>query len=186
MLLIEFSGTAKSLKHHDANPTPYHMLVVLGRTKNNQLSGAKLLLPMAATTEGTNIQPGKWLRRLVDYIKSEGRRGGCLFQRRLIPTLLAEYENDFFPMLERVQNKTNLIDKELDIREVAGIYRTLRRGVSDHLINMEVDETLIKAINRWHRKRRAADGIGSKRNMLETYSTLSSLTPTLLRYSLKL
>ena len=59
ILLIEFAGSVKSLKFHKASPTPYHRLVVLGRTKENQKSGAKLTLLLAATTNGTHTQPGK-------------------------------------------------------------------------------------------------------------------------------
>ena len=99
---------------------------------------------------------------------------------------MGEYGGAFICMLEWVQDTTNLIEKELDLPEVAGIYRTLRRGVSDHLINMGVDEMLFKSINQWHWERRAADGMGSKHDMFEKYSTLSSLTPTLLRYSTQL
>ena len=187
MLLIEYAGTSKSLRYHKAAPTPYQLLVLLGRTKGNQLSGAKLFLPIAARTEGTNIQPGKWLKLLLDCLKLEKKRGGRLFKQRLIPTMLGEYKEDFLCILKWVQDCTGLIDKEINLREKAGIYRTLKRGASDHLINMGVDETLIKSINRWPHKQRAMNGrMGSKRDMFEHYSSLSALTPTLIRFSLQL
>ena len=79
MLLLKYNGTAKGLRFHNATPTPYYLLVLSGKTKDNQVSGAKLALPVAAGMEGTNIQPDKWSKRLVNCIKAECRRGGRLF-----------------------------------------------------------------------------------------------------------
>jgi hypothetical protein len=44
MLLIEFAGTANSLKHMN-DALPHFVLVILGRTKGNQLSGSKFGIP---------------------------------------------------------------------------------------------------------------------------------------------
>jgi hypothetical protein len=58
-------------------------------------------------------------------MKGEGVAGGRLFQRVLTPSKLFEFEHDFFTLIERVQLLTELIDKNLDVREAFGILRSL-------------------------------------------------------------
>ncbi|KAG7340358.1 hypothetical protein IV203_023901 [Nitzschia inconspicua] len=182
MLLIELAGTANSLVFLNDETTPHFCLKILGRTKGNQLSGANFDLPCVATTAGTNLRPGRWMKRLVKTIHVEGRYTGRLFQRKLLPSRLFEFEDDFYTLLERVQASTNLIQEELDLRDEAGISRTIRRGATDHAVNMGVDDNLIKTMNRWRSETRSKDsGVG--RTMIDRYTTLTSLKPTFLRYS---
>jgi hypothetical protein len=56
-LRVEFAGTKNSLKWMK-KADPYFMFVVTGRSKGNQLSGAKFSVPCVAKTEGTGLQPG--------------------------------------------------------------------------------------------------------------------------------
>ena len=80
MTLIEFTGTAKSLKFLLDKTEPFYCLVVTGRTKGVQLSGHKIKVPIVATSGGTNIHGGWWIRRLV-YLKHNLKEGkGRLFQ----------------------------------------------------------------------------------------------------------
>jgi hypothetical protein len=92
---------------------------------------------------------------------------------------MCEWEGDFMTLLELVQASTELIGKDVDIRDSYGISRMTRRGVTAHARNMKVDEDLIKAVNRWRK-----DGAGTARlDMIELYSEAHPLTPTYLRYS---
>jgi hypothetical protein len=100
MLLIELAGTANSLRFLKDPVTPHFCFCILGRTKGNQLSGAKFEMTCVAITTGTNIRPGRWVKRLVTTIHAEGRRSGRLFQRKLSPSQLCEFEDDFFSLLE--------------------------------------------------------------------------------------
>jgi hypothetical protein len=103
MLLIELVGTANSLVHL-ADPRDAHFVFVIsGRTKGDQTSGAKFGVPCVSVTDGTHLRPGRWVKRLVEFIHSRGRRTGRLFNRRLKISKLQEYENDFFTVLEKVQ-----------------------------------------------------------------------------------
>jgi hypothetical protein len=58
MLLIKLAGTAQDLAFLSDEVCPHFVFVVSGQTKRNQLSGAKFGVPIAARTEGTNLQPG--------------------------------------------------------------------------------------------------------------------------------
>jgi hypothetical protein len=55
MLLIEYAGTAKSIENLNDPKEPHFTFVISGRTKGNQLSGAKFGVPCVGTSEGTHI-----------------------------------------------------------------------------------------------------------------------------------
>mmetsp|Transcript_24658 Transcript_24658/g.37469 ORF Transcript_24658/g.37469 Transcript_24658/m.37469 type:complete len:137 (+) Transcript_24658:188-598(+) len=117
--LIELAGTARSLKFLSGLPTPHFC----GQMKGNRNSGARFELPIASITSGTHLQPGKWIKRLIDITHSEGRTQGRLLQRTLSPPQPCEFQDDFFTILEHVQATTALISDTLVIREEAGILR---------------------------------------------------------------
>jgi hypothetical protein len=91
MLLIEFAGTAKNIENLNDPTEPHFVFVISGRTKRNQLSGAKFGIPCVGTTEGTHLRPVRWVKRLVRLKRAVGTRGGRLFIRKLVPAKL--YEN---------------------------------------------------------------------------------------------
>jgi hypothetical protein len=182
MLLIEYAGTADSLKFMRSRPYPYFIFVILGRTKGNQMAGGKFGVPVAAVTEGTHLRPGRWVERLVAVLRASGQRGGYLFTRKLKPARLMEFENDFFTVIERVQASTDLIDAETDVRDDCGIARTIRRSVTVHARNMEVAKELIDAVNRWRTEESSKTG-KPRLDMQDVYSTLEALIPTILRFS---
>jgi len=133
------------------------------------------------TTNGTHLQPGKWVARLVEEIQREGRTTGRLFQRALEPPQLCEFADDFYTVLEGVQSATvGLIAEDFDVREEAGILRSCRPGLTDHARNMQIPRDLIEAFNRWHEVLNSST-IGH--SMIDRYSTIESLKPTYLRFS---
>ena len=72
-----------------------------------------------------------------------------MFQRNLNPPHLSEFEDDFYGLLEKVQEETELIDKERNVWEDFGIMQSLRKGATAHAKNMNVSEGDIKSFNRW-------------------------------------
>ena len=94
-LLIELAGTANSLKNLEDNTDPHFHITIAGRTKGNRGSGTKFNIPCVDITKGTHLQPGLWIKRLVKSIYDSGRTTGRLFQRKLKPAQLCEWENDF-------------------------------------------------------------------------------------------
>ena len=103
MPLIEFAGTADSLKYLRDFDCPHLVLVVSGPTKGNQLGGAKFGVPIAARTEGNFLLPGQWVERLCDLMTLQGDGRGRLFQRVFVPARLEEFEFDFYRYLREVQ-----------------------------------------------------------------------------------
>jgi hypothetical protein len=185
MILIELAGTANSLAHLHDEKDAHFLFVILGRTKGNQDSGAKFAVPCAPVTKGTHLRPGRWVKRLVDNIHGSGRRTGRLFSRRLRVPKLHEFEDDFFIVLEKVQATTELIPMDLVLRDECGIGRTLQRSVTAHARNMEISIELIKAINRWRVEHASQTG-APRLDLPDVYTSLMSILPTTLRYSLGL
>jgi hypothetical protein len=183
MLLIEYAGTAKSVEKLNDPREPHFTFVVSGRTKGNQLSGAKFGVPCVGTTEGTHLQPGKWVKRLVEIKQAAGARGGRLFARRLSPSKMFEFANDFFVLLERVQAQTEHIDKEMDVRDAYGLMRSSRRGLTSHAKNMGIPLEDLKAFNRWRSEIKIGNGGAGRLDMPDLYAALKSLTPALLRFT---
>jgi hypothetical protein len=184
-LLIELAGTAKSLEHMNDAKNAHFVFVVSGRTKANQLTGAKFGVPCAPVTEGTHLRPGRWIKRLVECIHGTGRRSGRLFSRKLVKPKLMEFENDFFLLLEKIQATTDLFPDEFVIRDECGIGRSLRRSVTAHARNMGVHIDLIKAINRWRQEANSTTG-NPRLDMPDVYASFMAILPTTLRYSLSL
>ena len=180
MTLIEFAGTADSLKFLLDENEPFYCLVVTGRTKGVQLSGHKIKVPIVAVSGGTNIRGGRWIRRLV-YLKHNLKEGkGRLFQRTSNPPLLREFEDDFYGLLEKVQEETELIGEDINVREDFGIMRSLRKGATAHAKNMKVNEDDIRSFNRWGSEIRRGNKI-PRLDMINTYANWEALLPTLLR-----
>jgi hypothetical protein len=182
MGLIEFAGTHRSLDHIEnqiGDLPPHFDFVIAGRTKGNQVSGAKFKVPCAAVTEGTGLQPGVWAFRYCTILKNKGQQGGFLF-----PGPLSNYEEMFYGMLEEVQSECpTLIKPTVDVREDFGLARSERRGVTAHAINMKVDRDLIDAVNRWRSER---SSLVPALDMSGMYARLDLLKPTVLLFSLAL
>jgi hypothetical protein len=96
MLNIELAGTANSIKHLGNSVNPHFKFVLMGRTKGNQLSGAKFGVPCVPITSGTNLRPGRWVKRLVESLHATGRRLGRLFSRKLVTAKMHDLEDDYF------------------------------------------------------------------------------------------
>ena len=63
-----------------------------------------------------------------------------MFQRTLNPSQLYEFEDDFYRLLEKVQEETEPIKKDLNVREDFGILQSLRKGVIAHVKNTKVNK----------------------------------------------
>jgi hypothetical protein len=183
MVLIEFAGTKKSLKYLQDQKNPHFRLCISGRTKGNHTSGNKFAIPCVSKTEGSGLQPGKWIVRLVRVLEAMGVDDGPLFRRKLKPTRLVEYADDFFRIIEKVQATTDLIDNEVCVRDEYGEERTLRRSATAHAKNMGVSDDVVHANNRWRMEHNSRVGGSSRIDMIDTYTTLDALVPTCLRFS---
>ena len=95
-----------------------------------------------------------------------------------------EFEEDFYTALERIQESTDLIPKEDDIRDLYGIMRSGRRGATAHAMNMNIPADDINAFNRWGTELSAqTSGRKPRLDMLKTYAAYKAIRPSLLRFS---
>ena len=168
--LIELAGTNNSF-YTLQGPDGWFKVVINGRTKGNQLSGSKFAFPCANITQGNHLNPGTWIQRLVAIRSNESDKTGRLFHRRLIPTRLSEFENDFFELLEAVQQSSNVIKDSLDVRTAFGILRSSRRGATAHARNMKIDKDIIEAVHRWRREAFSM-GVGLRLDLIDVYTAL--------------
>ena len=180
MPLIELAGTSNSLQFLTDHDCLHLILVITGRTKGNQLGGAKFGVPIAATTTGSNLQPGKWVKRLCDLKRAKGHTTGRLLKRNLTMPRLYEFEHDFFRLLREVQATTSFIDQGVEVGSSYGILRSCRRGMTVHARNVGVSKEELNTFNRWSADMNSKTGVG-RLDMAETYSALDHLKPTLLR-----
>jgi hypothetical protein len=184
MLLVDLLGTATSVRKlmRDEAADPHFKFIVIGRTKGVQQDGKKFGIPCVKVTKGTGLRPGVWVKRLVEVKALAGETHGKLFTRNLRPAKLLEFEDDFYKVLERVQDTTELISKEICVRDMFGISRSLRRGVTAHSKNMRIDKELRDAINRWGKEANTKLGV-ARLDMGDTYTTLESIMPLILEFS---
>jgi hypothetical protein len=181
MSLIEEAGTRKSLHNLNSDPS-YFSVCINGRTKGQQVSGSKFFVPCVGKTNGTGLEPGLWTQRLIDVRKEMKMTGGRLLQRNLTPPRLAEFEEDFYTVLEKVQAGTNAINDDIEVREAFGILRSLRKGNAAHALNMNVPEALIRTFNRW-RGAVEADTRTPSLDIVDVYASWEAILPRLLRFS---
>jgi hypothetical protein len=184
MLLVDTLGTANSVRllMKEGAPDPHFKFVVIGRTKGVQQDGKSFGIPCVKITKATGIRPGVWVQRLMDIKRLAGENHGKLFVRKLRPAKLMEFEDDFYKVLERVQDTTDLIAQEVCVRDEYGISRSLRRGVTAHSKNMRVDKELRDAINQWGKEANTKLGV-ARLDMGDTYTTLDSIMPLILEFS---
>ena len=188
MILLEFAGTLHHLFRLDRPPVgleKHFMNKVSGPTKGNRVSGAQFLIPCIGTTN-SGLKPGLWIRRYCLLMQRLGQTGGYLYSRDGAKAKLSDFHEDFYGTLETIQaSRPDLIPKEMDVREVFGILRSLRRGVTGHALNQGVARDLVEAINRWRTERQAAlkSTIPVLGSLCNDYARLDQLTEMLLRYS---
>lgn len=115
--------------------------------------------------------------RLNEHDKSDR-----LFHRRLVPTLLSEYEYDFFELLEAIQLTGEAINKKADVRSAFDILKSSRRGVTAYARNMKISRNVIEAVNRW-RKEVMSGGVSLRLVLIDVYTSLEALAPTILEFS---
>ena len=184
MLLIDLYGTQQSVTQFmgAAALDPHFKFVILGRTKGVQEDGHKFAIPCVKETQGTHLRPGIWLERFLTVKREMGQMHGKLFKRSLRRDKMCEFEDDFYRMIERIQDTTDLIPPEVDVRNDYGLSRTTRRSATAHARNMRLPKDLMDAIHRWGREMNATTGV-PRLDMQDTYTTLDSICPLMLEFS---
>jgi hypothetical protein len=184
MLLIDLYGTAKSVSQFmkESDLDPHFKFVILVRTKGVQEDGHKFAIPCVKETQGTHLRPGVWLERLLKVKEELGQTNGKLFRRNLRKAKLCEFEDDFYRVIERIQDTTELIPPEVDVRNEYALPQTIRRTATAHARNMRLSPDLLNAIHRWGKEMNATTGV-PRLDMQDTYTTIDSICPLMLEFS---
>jgi hypothetical protein len=184
MLLIDLFSTAKSIDQTMTKSAsdPHFKFVIIGRTKGIQEDGHKFAIPCVKETLGTHLRPGVWVERLISVKRNMGQTHGKLFTRNLRRAKLCEFEDDFYRMIERIQDTTDLIPPDIDVRSKYGLPRTTRRTATAHARNMRLPKDLMDAIHRWGKEMNAKTGV-PRLDMQDTYTTIDSISPLILEFS---
>jgi hypothetical protein len=111
-----------------------------------------------------------------------GQTHGKLFTRNLRQAKLCEFEDDFYRMIERIQDTTELISPEVDVRNEYALPRMTRRTATAHARNMRLPKDLMDAIHRWGKEINAQIGV-PRLDMQDTYTTIDSISPLILEFS---
>jgi hypothetical protein len=184
MSLIDLHGTAKSASRFMKKDStdPHFKFVILGRTKGVQEDGHKFATPCVKETQGAHLRPGVWLERLIQVKEELGQTHGKLFKRNLREAKLCEFEDNFYRLIERIQDTTNLIPPEVDVRNEHGLPRTTRRRAAAHARNMRLPKDLLDAIHRWGKEMNATTG-APRMDMQDTCTAIDSICPLVLEFS---
>ena len=90
---------------------------------------------------------GVWLKRLMKVKKESGQANSKLFRRNLWEAKLCKFEDDFYQEIERIQDTTWMIHREVDVQNEYSLPRTIRRSTIAHSRNMRLSSDLLDAIH---------------------------------------
>ena len=166
---------------------PHVILPIKGRFKGEKGERCHLLPLSNRSNSGIPIRP--ILELLVKvrqemklkeknpwaFVNETGQKMGFGEMNEIILERLELLQED-----DDILNTLNL--KEIDVRESYSINRSFRRGSATHAQNQKIPEPVINAQNRW-RKIEHAKGKRPHLSMIENYSEIEQLIPTLVRYS---
>jgi hypothetical protein len=123
-----------------------------------------------------------WVKRLVDIKRALGERNGKLFARKLRPSKMMEFEDDFFRVFERVQDTTDFVPKDVCVRDELGMSRSSRRSVTAHARNMGIDRELLEAVARWGKEANTKTGV-ARMDLPDACTALDAIAPQALMFS---
>jgi len=177
------AGLRKNLDYGRTDDNNAHVVVpLLGRFKGEQ-GERHHLLPLPAVTK-TGFSPRKWLELLVHVRGMKGITNGPAFcgEGKMEVARMRDYEEVFFDLLETVkEDQPDLFDKDCDIRDWYGLFRSLRRGSHSLAVTLKVPLASRNLMNRWGKVERAKGGLPSL-PMNEHYTDISLSVPAYLDY----
>jgi hypothetical protein len=151
---------------------PHIGLPLAGRFKARSQDNRTILIPIAYDT-ASKLQPGVWVKQLINLLEKDGIITGWLFQdvtKTQLP--MSYFEDDFYDRLYAIQqDQPHVFTEGIEIQEDYHLTRSFRRGATTRATAAGVASEDIDYINRWHRV---------------LYSDRIQLTQAFLRFSLAL
>jgi hypothetical protein len=178
----DLQGTLKHWEESGRSDPPHVVVALLGRFKGE--TGLRYHLMPLITRTKSGIEPRKWIGRLLSSHSRAGVRHGPLFRNKDGERLrVIDMSTIFFLRLEKIQSlRPDLIALDVEIDEVYGISRSLRRGSTSRAVDMGLTPDVIDANNRW-RKFERAGAMQPSLSMREHYTDILLSLRHLLRYS---
>lgn len=177
--------TQAHLEESINHPTLPHVIVVLLGRMKNEISENNHVMPIVVQTR-TGLEPGKWIRRMVEWYIEGGTHSGWVFRSKRNEQEKArasDYEEAILSEIEGIQKETvGIVGVQVNVFDEYGVSRSFRRGSDAHALNQGVSIIDIEINNRW----RSIDNAGGKAprlRMVHHYSDLKQLLKSRLRYS---
>jgi hypothetical protein len=186
--MMSLSGTANHLNEGLQHRNQHVVVALVGRFKN-ETSEQCHLMPLVVVT-ATGMEPGKWVRRMVEWYAEVGITTGWVFRKGDIrPDIQSEksrqsdYEIDILSEIDTIRTEVpGIVGINVDVFEEYGLSRSFRRGSDTHAGNQGVAAIDVERNNRW----RSVENAKSKQpklRMIHHYTEVSNSLPALLRYS---
>ena len=160
---------------------PFVPLMMLGRFKR-QVGEKKFFQPLVVKTrDGRDLCI--WFTRLMNMQVAGGVCKGPLFANNAGKRMLiAEKDVLIHELLRLIQNRNpSMIPDDVKIEEEYSVFRSLRRGATSESRNAGIPGDVINANNRWRAFYRSK-GINPNFSMMEHYSNVDVLAPTLIKF----
>jgi len=157
-------------------------LMLSGRFKK-EVGEKYFCQPLAPITfAGLNLID--WFRRKLDLLRKQSLCSGPMFKSAGGKKMsISEMDELFHSILLEVQRRyPKILPDSIKITEEFSTFRSLRRGATSEVQNVQIPREVIEANNRW-RKISQAKGLVPGFLMLERYSDARILVPTLTRFS---
>ena len=185
ILMVDAHGLQSHLRYgaEERDGIDAHVVIpMLGQFKNEDGDRYHLVVSVATTESG--IQVREWIMKWCEFLRAERRTTGpafCAMDGEVIIT--RELDDAFHDQLEFVQeNRPDLIDATVDVREQYSIYRSLRRGSTARARDQQVPDPVIDLHNRW-KSIETGGGQRSSSSMRDYYTDLALVIRTRLTYT---
>jgi hypothetical protein len=149
--LVELRGIRKCWDQALAHEQPHVVIALLGRLKN-EIGECHHLMPVVFHTP-RGLEPGKWVKRVLDEYEGRNIRSGYMFWNGDGTKIkIKELESRFHDRLLRVQQEQpRLITPDLDVVEEYGVSRSFRRGATSEVTSQGALPSVIELNGRWRK-----------------------------------
>jgi len=180
--LVELRGIRRCWRQGLDHETPHVVIALLGRFKN-EIGECHHLMPVLVTTP-RGLEPGKWVKRVLDSYEQINVVSGYMFRNPDGTKMKAkEMEPRFHDRLFCIQREQpRLISPELDAVEEYGVSRSFRRGATSDVTNQGAPPHVIELNGRWRKSYQSGASRPSV-TIREHYTDVRLTLNTLLAFS---
>jgi hypothetical protein len=181
-------GAVGKYLYHPQTPGLEHLtLAMKGRIKGEFQEEQCHLIPIVAVTR-SGLRPRLWMIRVVEAYREMGKVQGWVYRdANGAPAKQGAFEAEFFEILREIQvRRPELIHPDVDVPDVYGMSRSLRRGYTTHATNRNILDADIKRLARWRGVENSGGRQANHGGTKEGYCQISLMLPSLLRASREL